>query len=41
MCVGDISKGFTVVNIKTRLDGYAHDFTVDFNTNDVDMCLMK
>ena len=32
-CLGNISKDFTVDNIKkTGLDGYMHDFSVDYNS---------
>ena len=35
MCLGDISKEFTVTNVKTRLNGYAYDFSFDNNTIDI------
>ena len=36
MCLGNISKIFTVDNIrKTGLDGYVFDFSVGYNTIDV------
>ena len=36
MCLGNIAKYFTVDNMKeTGLNGYAYDFSVDYNTIDV------
>lgn len=35
MCLGDISKEFTVTNVKTRLNGYAYGFSFDNNTIDI------
>ena len=42
MCLGDISKEFTVTNVKTRLNGYAYGFSFDNNTiGDIHIYLMK
>ena len=35
LCLGKISKGFAVNNMKkTGLNGYIYDFSVDYNIND-------
>ena len=37
MCIGNISKHFSVDNMKkTGLDGYIYDFSVDYNAIAVD-----
>ena len=37
MCLGNISKDFSVDNMKkTGLNGYAYDFSVDYNAIAVD-----
>ena len=37
MCIGNISKHFSVDNMKkTGLDGYVYDFSVDYNAIAVD-----
>ena len=36
MCLGNISKDFTIDNMKkSGLNGYVYDFSVDYNTIDV------
>ena len=48
LCLGDISKDFTVNNMKkTRSNGHVYSFSVDYNTIDIssiwdiDLYLMK
>ena len=37
LCLGNISKDWSVYNIrKTGFNGYAYDFSVDYNSADVD-----
>ena len=37
LCVGNISKDWSVDNMKkTGLNGYVHDFSVDYDVTDVD-----
>ena len=37
LCLGNISKGWSVDNIKkTRFNGYVYDFSVDYDSTDVD-----
>ena len=35
LCLSNISKDFTINNIKNGLNGYVHDFSVGYNTIDV------
>ena len=35
LCLGNISKDFTVNNVKKRLNGYVCNFSVDYNTIDI------
>ena len=39
LCLGNISKDWTVDNIKTELNGYVHDFSVDYEAISVDYIL--
>ena len=47
LCLGNISKDFSVDNMKTGLNGYVYDFSVDYNAiavadiSDIHKCLMK